>query len=250
MGLGLSLASALFITEGLKDAAGRPRPHLLAVCDPDTSPESIARWKVGGLGGNSVDTAVPIVVTWQICRTAGTSALHNAFASWPSGHSSSSWAGCLYLTLFICAKFGVQIPFLPINSADRQYISTFDEDKKSAPPRNHAAAPPVYLLLIAAVPVGAAAYVSVSRWFDYRHHPFDIISGSVIGIACAWSSFRLYHLPIRQGSGWAWGARSRERAFWMGVGRHDYVGEEGWEAAAVSAEADKMWRMLQEMGLR
>ena len=233
MGLGLSLASALMITEGLKDVAGRPRPHLLAVCNPDTSPESIARWRVGGLGGNTLDSAVPIVVTWQICRTADTGDLHNAFASWPSGHSSTSWAGFLYLTLFVCAKLGVQIPFLPYSSAERLNASTFDDDDRKTTPRNNAAAPPVYLILLAAVPTGAAAYISVSRWFDYRHHPFDIISGSLIGIACAWFSFRLYHLPIRSGSGWAWGARSRDRAFWMGVGRHDYVGEEGWEAAAV-----------------
>ena len=241
MGLGLSLASALMITEGLKDVAGRPRPHLLAVCNPDTSSDSIARWRVGGLGGSNLDSAVPIIVTWEICRTANTGDLHNAFASWPSGHSSTSWAGFLYFTLFICAKCGVQIPFLSSTSSERRHVSTFDddgdEDRKSAPPRNHAAAPPVYLLLIAAIPIGAAFYISISRWFDYHHHPFDIISGSLIGIACAWFSFRLYHLPIRSGSGWAWGARSKDRAFWMGVGRHNYVGEEGWEAAAASGRA-------------
>ncbi|RMZ91954.1 hypothetical protein DV736_g810, partial [Chaetothyriales sp. CBS 134916] len=226
MGLGLSLASALLITEGLKDVAGRPRPHLLAVCQPDTSAESIARWRVGGLGGLTLNSAIPITVTWHICTTKDMSNLDNAFASWPSGHSSTSWAGFLYLTLFVCAKTGVQIPFLPSASAERRFITTFAPgDRNTAPPRNHAAAPPLYLALLAAVPVGAAFYVSVSRWFDYRHHAFDIISGTLIGIACAWSSFRLYHLPVRSGSGWAWGARSKERAFWMGIGRHNYVGE-------------------------
>lgn len=51
-------------------------------------------------------------------------------------------------------------------------------------------------------------------------------------MACAWFAFRWYHLPIRQGAGWAWGARSRDRAFWVGVGVGGYVGVEGWGSAA------------------
>ncbi|KIW13012.1 hypothetical protein PV08_08199 [Exophiala spinifera] len=303
MGLGLALASAFLITEGLKDLSGKPRPFMLSVCDPDTSPESIRRHQVGGLG-SSLDSATPIVVTWHICRNTDKSQMRNAFASWPSGHSSFSWAGMLYLTFFICAKFAVQIPFLPpatsqTDGGSRRFISTFDEEEDyyppydhrqtsrvqrqqphkprgedeagpgpgaeeehssnslhSAgtagvsssssssssrlpphPPRNEAAAPPIYLLIIAFVPVGVALFISVSRWFDYRHHGFDIISGSLIGIFTAWFGFRWYHLPIRGGSGWSWGARSRDRAFWLGVGRASYVGDEGWASAAAAAAA-------------
>lgn len=258
MGLGLGLASAFLITEGLKDLAGKPRPMFLAVCDPDLSPQSLARYQVGGLG-TSLGSAVPIVVDWHICRNTDASQMGNAFSSWPSGHSSFSWAGMLYLSLFICAKFAIHIPFLPASSLSsahdsRRYISTFDEEGEhgdyddedpskrlrsesslpqtaSRPPRNEAAAPPVYLLIIAFVPIGVAFFVSVSRWFDYKHHGFDIISGSLIGIVTAWFGFRWYHLPIRGGSGWSWGARSRDRAFWLGIGRANYVGEEGWESA-------------------
>ena len=261
MGLGVALASAFLITEGLKDLSGKPRPHMLAVCNPDTSPSSIRQHRVGGLG-SSIDSAVPIVVDWHICRNTDASQMRNAFASWPSGHSSFSWAGMLYLSLFICAKFAVQIPFLPPTPASqdsRRYISTFDEEDDTTheedhssknlrsdtsssspahphPPRNEAAAPPIYLLIIAFVPIGVAFFISVSRWFDYRHHGFDIISGSLIGIFTAWFGFRWYHLPIRGGSGWAWGARSRGRAFWLGVGRANYVGDEGWETAGRNAQ--------------
>jgi len=257
MGLGLSLASAFLITEGLKDIAGKPRPFMLAVCDPDTSPEAIRRWQVGGLG-TSLDSAVPIMVDWHICRSTDSAKMRNAFASWPSGHSSFSWAGLLYLTFFVCAKFAVQIPFLSSASSSQRFISTFDEEDVSdqpkqasrasspssgspqhvLPPRNEAAAPPIYLLILAFVPVGAAFYISTSRWSDYRHHGFDILSGSAIGIFTAWFGFRWYHLPIRSGSGWAWGARSRDRAFWLGVGRANYVGNEGWESAKYARHAD------------
>jgi membrane-associated phospholipid phosphatase len=259
MGLGLSLASAFLITEGLKDISGKPRPFMLAVCDPDLSSESISRWQVGGLG-TSIDSAVPVIVDWHICRSTDKDKMRNAFASWPSGHSSFSWAGLLYLTFFICAKFAVQIPFLSSASSSQRYISTFDEEEEedaelpkqssrasspttaasrhSLPPRNEAAAPPIYLLILAFVPVGAAFYISASRWSDYRHHGFDIISGSLIGIFTAWFGFRWYHLPIRSGSGWAWGARSRDRAFWLGVGRANYVGNEGWESAKSARRRD------------
>lgn len=239
MGLGVALAGAFMITQGLKDLAGKPRPHLLAVCDPDTSPEAINRYRVGGLG-LSLDSATPIVVDWHICRTSDHSTLVDAFASWPSGHASFSWAGMLYLTFFICAKFAVRIPFLPPSSLSRDHVSTFDEEDQPSlktrgsqpdpssreapiPPRNDAAAPPIYLLIIAFVPIGVAFFISLSRWFDYFHDGFDIISGSLIGIGTAWLGFRWYHLPIRRGSGWAWGARSRSTAFWLGIGRPTYV---------------------------
>lgn len=249
MGLGLALATAFMITEGLKDLGGKPRPHLLALCDPDTSTESIRRHRVGGLGPNELTTSIPILVTWEICRARDSDALHNAFASWPSGHSSFSWAGFGYLTLFFCAKFGVHIPVL-LPSTPSHYVSTFDEEP--SPPssatkatdvdhhyrdvRNRAAAPPVYLVLIAIIPVGAASYIAVSRWFDYRHHGIDILTGSLIGAVCAYIGFRLYHLPIQRGAGWSWGARSRDRAFWLGIGTLGYVGEAGHHSAAYSAK--------------
>ncbi|KIW91280.1 uncharacterized protein Z519_08176 [Cladophialophora bantiana CBS 173.52] len=250
MGLGVALAGAFVITEGLKDLTGKPRPFLLAVCDPDLSPEAIRKYQVGGLG-TSIDSATPIVVDWHICRTADQSRLRNAFASWPSGHSSFSWAGMLYLTLFICSKFAVQIPFLSPNSESGRRIPAFDEEEDQSgkesitssfhqrphPPRNQAAAPPIYLLIIAFIPIAVAMFISVSRYFDNRHAGFDIISGSVLGIFTAWLGFRWYHLPIQGGSGWAWGARSRDRAFWLGVGRAGYVGDEGWEAAHLTAHS-------------
>ncbi|KIX04926.1 uncharacterized protein Z518_05797 [Rhinocladiella mackenziei CBS 650.93] len=237
MGLGLTLASTYAISEGLKDLAGKPRPYLLDVCDPDLSPASIVRHRVGGLG-TSVDSAVPIVVDWHICRSTDEDKLSNAFASWPSGHSSYSWAGMLYLTLFVCAKLAIHIPFLQPTYPDRGRTGTYlfaDKGKEKYRPRtsssqrNEAAAPPIYLLILAFVPMGTALFISVSRYFDYHHDGFDIISGALIGICMAWFGFRWYHLPIRGSAGSAWGARSRNHAFWPGCGRISYVGDEGWE---------------------
>lgn len=190
-------------------------------------------------------------------------------------YASVSWAGLTYLTLFLCSKFAVAIPFLaprafhPDNTAAtslgrvghrRGEYSSHSQSKDIAlsnlggPPqslqdqshspsttvqlRNQAAAPPAYLLVIAFIPIGAAIYISSTRYSDFRHHGFDIIFGSLMGFALAWFSFRWYHLPIRQGAGWSWGARSRDRAFAVPVGVHGYVGYEGWENAKASDNGD------------
>lgn len=244
MGLGVSLAGAFMITEGLKDLVGKPRPDFLARCKPDVS--LINQYAVSGLGA-VVDNA-PILVDYHICRDQSSFVTNDGFAAWPSGHSSFSWAGMLYLTFFLCAKFAISIPYL----APRTYSRTSNpasfelhnhnrrgeadhHQHEDIPLRNQAAAPPVYLLILAFVPIGTAFFITVSRWSDYRHAGFDIISGAIIGIFFAWFGFRWYHLPIRTGAGWSWGARSRERAFYTGLGIPTYVGEEGWSSEKAGA---------------
>lgn len=166
-----------------------------------------------------------------------------------------SFAGLLYLTLFLCSKFSVVFPYLPTQRLARgnSFVSGYPRnniDNRSRtsdavtrpillPSRNgnaeeatwtrhrdEAAAPPAYLLLLAYVPVGVAIYITGSRYFNYQHHGFDILFGALIGILTAWFSFRWYHLSMTRGSGWSWGPRSRDRAFGIGVGSHGYVDEE------------------------
>ena len=229
LGLGVSLAGAFFTTEGLKDIYGKPRPDLLDRCQPDLN--RINDFRVGGLGKN-LDSSVPIMVTWKICTNPDLSILRDGFTSFPSGHASFTWAGMAYLTLFLCAKFAIVIPYLSPAAYSRSEVGTFDEGySKNIPRRNQAAAPPTWVLILAYVPICISLYVSGTRWSDYRHHGFDIISGSIIGFVFAYFGFRLYHLPIQQGSGWSWGPRSRDRAYYIGVGLQGYVGDEGWASA-------------------
>lgn len=89
--------------------------------------------------------------------------------------------------------------------------------------RRQAAAPPLYLLTLVLLPFFASVFIASSRWFDFRHHGFDILFGFLIGTLCAWFSFRYYHLPISQGAGWGWGPRSADKAFWAGVGSYSYA---------------------------
>lgn len=48
------------------------------------------------------------------------------------------------------------------------------------------------------VPTLAAALVAGSRIMDARHHPFDVLSGSALGILVAWASYRQYFPPISE----------------------------------------------------
>ncbi|KAI0508512.1 acid phosphatase/Vanadium-dependent haloperoxidase [Xylaria bambusicola] len=91
--------------------------------------------------------------------------------------------------------------------------------------RRQAAAPPVYLLLLAVLPFFLAVFIASSRWFDFRHHGFDILFGFIIGTITAYFSFQYYHMPIRAGGGWAWGPRSHDKAFWAGLGSWSYASD-------------------------
>jgi membrane-associated phospholipid phosphatase len=96
LGLALAVAGAFMATEGLKDLYGKPRPDMLARCDPDLS--DIGAYVVGGLGGR-LDGA-PRLVGWEICRNKGKMLVIDGFVSFPSGHSS-----CELLFLFYHLSF-------------------------------------------------------------------------------------------------------------------------------------------------
>jgi membrane-associated phospholipid phosphatase len=241
----------------MKNLFGKPRPNLLARCEPDLS--NISAYVVGGFGQDI--SARWTLVKSSICTTTNMRDLDDAFRSFPSGHSSFSWAAMLYLSLFLCSKFAIAIPFLPNHTASRVAgIGTngsenqqllplnsdgrhstedpqdkrFDERDSASfasspmPIRNRAAAPPNYLIIVAFIPVGIATWITSTRYVEFYHFGFDMIGGSLIGIVSAWFAFRWYHLPVRNGHGWAWGARSRDRAFGIAVRTNNYVGEEGW----------------------
>ncbi|KAN0067604.1 PAP2 superfamily domain containing protein [Elaphomyces granulatus] len=256
MGLGISLAAVYMATQGLKDLVGKPRPDLLARCNPDLS--KIAVYTVGGLGKQM--TGAPNLVTWQICQNKSDQLKIDGFSSFPSGHTSFSFAGLTYLTLWLCSKFAIAFPYLapvsrqysyerplapepglPSSSRDESEVNGFDASSEqqslSIPLRSQGAAPPIYLQVVALVPLCIASFISASRWFNYRHHGFDILFGAGLGLLSAWIGFHLYHPSIHRGSGWAWAARSRTHAFFRGIKCVERVSTEGW-ATATAVESD------------
>lgn len=259
MGLALALATAFLITQGMKNLFGKPRPDLLSRCKPNL--DLIQDYAVNRVG----DVFDPswVLVTSGICTQTDNALLKDGFKSFPSGHSSFSWAGLLYLTLFLASKFSVTIPHLsprpystnPAHTSatspsnlkkqsvlplhKQESVLSANTDESVVPIRYQNAAPPVYTLVFVLVPVCAAIYITSTRFTDFRHFGFDMLFGTLIGVTCAWFSFRWYHLPITRGAGWAWGPRSYDRAWGIGVGRGSYVGTEGWSKTGVSETAPR-----------
>ncbi|KAK5695710.1 hypothetical protein LTR17_024456 [Elasticomyces elasticus] len=237
---------------------GQPRPHMLALCIPNVP--NVTASIVGGYGQDISPRWT--LVNSSICQQVDRSVLDDAFRSFPSGHASFSWSGLLYLVLFLCTKLAISTPRIPdlfLSSAPASTQLSQDtellplhqrsHDKPSAqtktqtapgivtdetrtlPLYNQAAAPPNYGIIIVLVPLSAASYITSTRYAEFWHFGFDRLSGVLIGSLTAWFSFRWYHLPFQRGHGWAWGPRSRDRAFGIGVGTGGYVGKEGWESA-------------------
>ena len=150
-----------------------------------------------------------------------------------------SFAGLFYFSLYLCSKFAIRIPYLlrystrPNEESIRNSLHYNDPEKEGTPPqscsttrdtvREEAAAPPTYLIVLPLIPLCAALYKSSTRYSDFKHHGFDIISGSAIGIVVSWLSFRMYHLPVGRGAGWAWRPRSAQKAYGIGIGALGYV---------------------------
>lgn len=194
-GLCFSVAVAFFITQGMKNMFGKPRPNMLARCNPNLN--NIQDHVVGGYGQElSIRWTL---VTIDVCQSGDEAKLNDGFRSFPSGHSSWSWSGLLYLTLYFCSKFAIGLPSLPNvqHSQNHQKLSSDHEllplhsnrargDSEETKPeyddqhspmnpiatsplwvRNSAAAPPNYLIIPALTPVAVAVYVCSTRWAEY-----------------------------------------------------------------------------------
>ncbi|KAF7363319.1 Lipid transport protein [Mycena sanguinolenta] len=145
--LGLSITGS--ITQFTKLTVGRPRPDVIDRCQP--IPGSVD--PIYGLSNSS------------ICTTPNDSSLmRDGFMSFPSGHSSLSFAGLGFLAFYLAGK-----------------LHLFDH-------RGYAAK-----AWISLVPFSGAALVAISRTMDYRHHWQDVLIGSILGTVVSYFSYRQYY---------------------------------------------------------
>ncbi|KAF6745373.1 phosphatidic acid phosphatase type 2/haloperoxidase [Ephemerocybe angulata] len=148
LGLILGLALTGAVTQFVKITVGRPRPDVIARCIP---PEG------------SVDP--PFGLTdWTICTQVDVTILRDGFRSFPSGHSSMSFAGLGFLSFYLAGK-----------------MHLFDK-------RGHAGK-----AWLALTPFCGAALVAISRSMDYRHHWHDILVGSLLGVVLSFFAYRQYY---------------------------------------------------------
>jgi len=148
LGLILSLALTGSITQFTKITVGRPRPDVIDRCIP--------------LSG-AVDPPLGLS-TVNICTQTDMAILHDGWRSFPSGHSSLSFAGLGFLSFYMAGK-----------------VHLFDR-------RGHARK-----TWLALTPLSGAALVAISRTMDYRHHWQDVTVGSLLGLLVAYFTYRQYY---------------------------------------------------------
>jgi diacylglycerol diphosphate phosphatase/phosphatidate phosphatase len=133
LGLLFSVLITAVITDAIKDGVGRPRPDFFWRCFPDGVP------------------AYDNFTTGVLCHGKA-SVIKEGHKSFPSGHTSWSFAGLGFLSWYLAGK-----------------IKVFDR-------RGHVAK-----LCIIILPLLLAALVAVSRVDDYWHHWQDVFTGGILG---------------------------------------------------------------------
>jgi diacylglycerol diphosphate phosphatase/phosphatidate phosphatase len=146
LGLAISLLLTALITDIIKNFVGRPRPDLVSRCDPQPG------------------TLKDELVTIAICTETEHHKLHDGWRSFPSGHSSFSFAGLGWLALF----FASQTHCVRARGS-------------------------LILVLLCLTPLMGAALVAVSRLEDYRHDVGDVMVGAVIGCLVTYLNWRRYY---------------------------------------------------------
>jgi len=89
--------------------------------------------------------------------------------SFPSGHSSTSFAGMLFLVLYLHGKFRVY---------NEEHSASFSKS------------------ILLTSPLAIAFFISLSRAIDYHHNFSDIIAGALIGLGVAYYAYFLYYPPL------------------------------------------------------
>ncbi|XP_052148367.1 lipid phosphate phosphatase 2-like [Oryza glaberrima] len=155
LGLLFSVLITAVITDAIKDGVGRPRPDFFWRCFPDGVP------------------AYDNFTTGVLCHGKA-SVIKEGHKSFPSGHTSWSFAGLGFLSWYLAGK-----------------IKVFDR-------RGHVAK-----LCIIILPLLLAALVAVSRVDDYWHHWQDVFTGGILGLVV--SSFcylQFFPMPSDENGLW------------------------------------------------
>lgn len=146
LGLFISVLLTALLTDIIKNFVGRPRPDLVSRCDPQQG------------------TPKNELVTIAVCTETEHHKLHDGWRSFPSGHSSFSFAGLGWLALFIASQ----------THCVRARAN-------------------LLLVLVSMSPLVGAALIAISRLEDYRHDVGDVLVGGVLGTVVTTLNWRRYY---------------------------------------------------------
>ncbi|CCC12559.1 hypothetical protein SMACR_12097 [Sordaria macrospora] len=174
LGFLTSIILTTFLTDLIKNMVGRPRPDLIARCQPlpDTPPNKL--------------------VGVEICTQTDHHTLHDGWRSFPSGHSSFAFAGLGYLALFWCGQFRA---FSTSSSSSPGGGSSgiMDGMEKVLVKRD------LLKALLCLSPLLGALMIAISRCMDYRHDVEDVCVGSLMGWVITYWSYRRYWPRLSNG---------------------------------------------------
>nr|XP_027188586.1 putative lipid phosphate phosphatase 3, chloroplastic isoform X2 [Cicer arietinum] len=153
LGLLFSILVTAVITDAIKNAVGRPRPDFFWRCFPD--------------GKDVYDKWGDV-----ICH-GDKNIIKEGHKSFPSGHTSCSFAGLGFLSLYLSGK-----------------LKAFDR-------KGHVAK-----LCIVFLPLLFASLVGISRVDDYWHHWQDVFAGGLIGLVVATFCYLQFFAPPHHPEGW------------------------------------------------
>ncbi|KAG9145935.1 hypothetical protein Leryth_025768 [Lithospermum erythrorhizon] len=153
LGILFSVLITGVITDSIKDAVGRPRPDFFWRCFPDGK-DVYDKW------GNVV------------CH-GDVNVIKEGHKSFPSGHTSWSFAGLGFLSLYLSGK-----------------IKVFDQS-------GHVAK-----VCLTLAPLLVASLVGVSRVDDYWHHWQDVFAGGLIGLVVSVFCYLQFFPPPHRAEGW------------------------------------------------
>src|SRR3569833_107977 len=166
LGLAIALILASNITDLIKNMVGRPRPDLLARCIPRAG------------------TPTNTLVTFEVCTETDHHRLHDGWRSFPSGHSTFSFAGLGYTSLFLAAQLRVFVVRSSGGSAASDGGGGMEGVVHVRGDLGRA--------LVCLAPLLGATLIAISRCQDYRHDVYDVCTGSLIGWVVGYWSYRRY----------------------------------------------------------
>ncbi|KAK6345527.1 hypothetical protein TWF718_007439 [Orbilia javanica] len=205
LAFGLTDALAFFISNCLKNVFGKPRPHMISVCQPDwdkvaeivkntrTGPQGVLAWNP--------------LVTSEICTTTDHEKLSEAFRSFPSGHSTMAFSGLTFLSLFLYSTLVLTLRStstakLPYTNAEAKRSDENNEKGSSEAHRASKLHPPSLPLISFVVVIAAfclAMWIAATRYLDFKHAGIDIFSGSLLGFFSAICGTWWYAMPAAGG---------------------------------------------------
>lgn len=146
-----AIALSAFMTSFLKIRIAKLRPDFLARCDPTN---------IGELSNNV------LLYDESICSAPlGQFILNDGYKSCPSGHSSMSMCGMLFLSIWLYLTYG--------KTCQRGLLK-----------------------LMCFIPLLLSFDVITSRIYDFRHGYFDVMFGTFVGIVCTLLSIINIELTI------------------------------------------------------